>query len=368
MSGLKGVNDMKQFVLPVGWDALELQKFQLSDGVTYDTLVDDIAAALVATGGTLLDNPIYGGLVSETTEPGTEYRTAGGTRGMQKRTEYARGDAKRAATVGHMWPIESYDRWLGWTYDFLRKARRSQVDADIAAAIDDVQVNWETAILTRFFSSTENLLGSSGYDLPFANASTNVPFAPPAYDGQPFLTTHTHFGRFADDGTGRAAALEAGAAHLWEHGIPGPYNAIVPLADVAAFSALANFVHPDRGIRYVQVASGAGLSVADVAEPFFGLYETQVGLVRLWATAHVPTDYLGMYRSYGTRNMQNPLKVRYAEDFGIQPILLRGEGFRQYPLENAVILHEFGVGVGNRLNGYAAYFAGSGSYTTPTIV
>jgi hypothetical protein len=61
------------------------------------------------------------------------------------------------------------------------------------------------------------------------------------------------------------------------------------------------------------------------------------------------------------------LRVRFASDLGPGAVLMRGEGFRQYPLEHAILLHEFGVGVGNRLNGYACFFAASGDYTDPTI-
>lgn len=61
------------------------------------------------------------------------------------------------------------------------------------------------------------------------------------------------------------------------------------------------------------------------------------------------------------------MQQRHAKDLGPGAVLMRGEAFRQYPLEQAILIHEFGVGVGNRLNGYACYFATSGSYTSPTI-
>jgi hypothetical protein len=361
---LLGVSDLKQFALPTGWDGGQLAQYMLADGTNYEQMVDTIAAGLAVANEGLINDPVMGTMISLTEETAIEYREGAGN-GMTERTEYQKADARRAATGGHMLPIKSFDRSLGWTFDFLRKARAAQLEADIADALYDMRDNWEEQLLTRFFDSSENAIGS-GYDVPFIAGGGSIAMTPPPYGGQTFASTHTHFDRKGT--TNQADALNAGARHLWEHGIFGPYNAIVPFADIATYTALSKFIKPDRGIEYISVGSNAPYAQAVlVDERFIGLYESDYGLIRLWITPHLPTNYLGVYKPYGVGDERNPLKVRYARDLGPGAVLMRGEGFRQYPLEHAIVLHEFGVGVGNRLNGYACYFNASGSYTDPTI-
>ncbi len=102
-----GVNDLKQFALPRGWDAGELAKYALADGVTYEQLVDNIVAGLVVANDSLMNDPILGSLISLTTEAAIEYRD--GTMGsMEERTEHAKADIRRGATTGHTLPLKSY--------------------------------------------------------------------------------------------------------------------------------------------------------------------------------------------------------------------------------------------------------------------
>jgi len=104
------------------------------------------------------------------------------------------------------------------------------IEADIADALYDVRDNWETRLLTRFFSSTEIAIGGAGCDVLFVHGSSgNVDMTLPPYGSQTFDTSHDHFDRKATDE--QADALNAGAMHLWEHGIFGLYDTIVPFAD-----------------------------------------------------------------------------------------------------------------------------------------
>ncbi|MCU0464182.1 MAG: hypothetical protein MUF38_06395 [Anaerolineae bacterium] len=369
MPTLLGPGDMKQFALPLGWDAGELLKHQLADGTTFERITNDIVAALRLKYQELSNDPIYGGMIHVTDELGKEYRDGDSTAGMSERTEYTTADPKRGKTIGHMYPLRSYDRSMQWTWDFFRKARQAQIDADLQRALYDVEDNWQKRILTRFFSNAENQLATGGgYDVPFVKGTGSVPFTPPAYMGQTFTSSHSHFDRKTDDSDGRIAALTEGYEHLAEHGINGPLVALVPYADKADYIALPGFVRPDRGFQYVQAASTEALTLARFEEQFFGLFETNLGVVQLHACRRLPTNYLGMYRSYGRNATNNPLAVRYAPDLGAAPLLMRGEKqIKAFPLENVTLIHEFGVGVEERLNGYACRFDASGNYNSPTI-
>lgn len=129
-----GIADMKQFALPAGFDAGELEKYRTADGVTYEDIVNDILAGLQVVGGDLIGHPKYGTLAGLTTEQAFEYSNGSTDRGMEERTEYRPADPKRGTTIGHMLPLNGYDRSLAWTWDFLDVARRVQIDTDISDA------------------------------------------------------------------------------------------------------------------------------------------------------------------------------------------------------------------------------------------
>lgn len=362
MSSILGYNDMKSWALPVGWDATELQKYAMADGSSAEEIFNDLLAGLIAASQSMLSHPIYGGLVSTTEEIGREYRNGSASSRMSKRAEYTKADPKKATTIGHMFPKESYDYTLGFTMDFLREARRGQIDANIADAIDAIVNEYQISVLTRFFSNTENLMGSGGYDVPFVAGGGNVPHVPPQYQGFSFDSTHTHFAR--DTVANRAVAIEAGVVHLLHHGINGPWIGLVPFADISTYAGLTNFRKPQReNITYANTTNLAQIN----EEVFFGVYESEHGLILLHATNRLPTNYFGLYKSYGNDDPRNPLVVRVARDYKFTPIAMRGEGFKVYPLENMVVIHEYGVGVRDRLNGYAIRFAASGDYSNPTI-
>lgn len=356
-----GFNDLKQFALPTGWDAGEISKYSLVDGTSLGEIYNTAMAGSLAIANELLAHPIYGGLVSVTSEQGREYRD-GGTNVMQERTEYSKPDPQRGKTIGHMYPIKSYDRGLGFTMDFLRKARIAQIDANLSDAYDAVRNTFQIAVLTRAFSDTENLMGSSGYDVPFVKTGGNVTFTPPNWGGFTHTSSHTHYDRKATNA--HATALEDGVKELWHHGITGPYLAIVPFADRSTYTALTNFRAPRR--NEVTYSTSANLALVN-EEVFFGVYETALGVVYLHASNRVPTNYLGIFKSYGTNDPRNPLAVRVSPDYLFTPILLGDNGFKISPMENMQLIHEYGVGVQDRLAAYLCYFAASGDYTKPTI-
>jgi len=361
--GLLGYNDLKQFAVPTGWDAGELSKYALVDGTTAEEFYNDLTAALQGEAEAMMNDPFYGLLFTTTEELGLEYAQGNTTVGMEERTEYARSDARRDTTIGHMLPLNSYGKGLGFTYDFLRKARRRQLEVNISGRVYDVRQTFQKNLLTRFFSSTDNQLGSSGYDVAFVKGGGSVSYIPPAYGGQTFAATHNHFDRKAATGE-FDDALDAGVGHLWEHGIFGPYIGIVPLGQISTYTALTGFYKPQRQ-ELVYPNTAALAQIQD--ETFFGIYETAHGLVYLHATPRLPSNYLGVTKSYGFNNDMNPLAVRISPDLQFNIVAMRGEGFRQFPMENMEIIHEHGVGVNDRLNGYACYFNASGNYSNPTI-
>jgi len=343
-----GPNDLKQFTLPATWDAAYLERYRLADGVTYDQLVADIGTGLTLANADLLRDPLLSSLVSTTTEIALEYRV-GVTNGFQEHTEYSRPDAGRGATSGHMLPLKGYDRGLGWTWDFLRKARRMQIDADIAAAMQDLRDLFARTVLTRLFRSTFEPVGA-GRSVPLADGGVaDANYVPLPYPdrGGTFTSAHTHLAFL--DGIIQAN-LETAVAHVWEHGYDAPYDLLIAQADIASWTNTANvtgFVpRPDPLLRY-----GATADLANVSTEYIGAVETDYGACRMRVSGRVPTGYWAVYKSYGAMDDRNPLKVRLDPTVG-QTIarLLAGDHIREFPLENAILFAEFGVGVADRVS------------------
>lgn len=365
--GTLGPNDLKQLAIPANWDAALLSRMALASGESYETLINDIAAGLALANGQLISNPLVASLVSTTQEATTEYRT-GVSNGFEPHTEYAQPDAQRAGVTGGMLPIKMYDRKLGWTWDFLRLARRSQLDADIASAMADIPNLWEKAVLTRLFKSTYDAVGS-GRSVPIADAGVaDAAYIPPFVPNRAaaFLATHTHLLRL--DGINQAN-LETAVAHLWEHGEDAPFDLLISQADVAAWSNTTNVTgwikRADGLIRFGQQAD-----LAEVGPDYIGVIETSTyGPVRVRASARIPTTYWAVYKSYGALDARNPLVIRESPSFGYGAVLLSGRQYpiTQFPLEGAILVQEIGVGVADRVGAVIVLNASSSVYASPTI-
>lgn len=358
-----GVNDLKQYALPTYWDADKLRQMELEAGYSYEQLLNDVAAGLAMANAALLADPLLSGLISLTSEAAMEY-PIGVSNGFQVHTEYARPDQKRGATTGHMLPLVGYDRGLGWSWDFLRKARQAQIDADVASAVQDLRDLFAQQILTRFFKSTYTAVGS-GRSMPLADGGTaDSTYVPPAYPdrGGTFLYTHDHIVNL--NGITQAN-LETAVENLWEHGHNAPFDLLVSEADISSWTDTSNIT------GFVPKASpliqyGVTADQAQVSEEYIGVIETDYGACRVRATGRVPTTYWALYKSYGALDQRNVLRVRYNEALGIGAILMAGDNIRQYPFENAILFAEFGVGVADRVGGVAVY-NNAGAYTDPTI-
>lgn len=359
-----GWNDLKQRALPSNWDAARLTQLRLETGETYEQLLNEIAQALAAQNAALLADPLVTSLISVTTDAAMEY-PIGVSNGFEDHTEYGKPDPKRAKTTGHMLPLLGFDRAFGWTWDYLRKARRLQIEADIASGMADLRNKWKQQIINRLFDSDALTIGTSGKSVPLADGgtadSTYVPPMMPDRDTA-FDATHDHI--YAANGITQAI-LETAVNHLWEHGHDGPYDLLIAQADVSTWAdatAITGYVPAaDPLIQY-----GLSQDLARVSTDYIGVANTDYGACRIRANARIPTTYWAVYKSYGPLDQRNPLRVRYNEDFGIGAVLLAGDHIREFPLEYAILFLEFGVGVADRVGAVVAENT-SGSWADPTI-
>jgi hypothetical protein len=357
-----GPNDLKQFAIPATWDASYLRNVQTAEGKTYDELVSDIAAGLSVANGEVIADPLYGSLVSTTEEPTAEYRT-GTSNEFTPHAEYTPPDAQRAGITGGMLPIMPWDYKFSWTWDMLRKARQSQIDNDIAAGLEGLKNRYQKSILVRLFKNTYDAVGT-GRSVPLADGgtadATYIPVAKPERGGT-FLYTHNHF-KFLNGIN--IANLETALGSLWEHGYDAPFELLVSYLDLASWQGVTgwtNLVQPG-------IVVGSATPVATLSDSsYVGAITTKYGVVYVRASGRIPTAYWAVYKSFGKLDNRNPLVIRESPTYGTGAVLLAGDHIRQYPLENAILFTEFGVGVQDRVGAVSVFNTAGGSYVIPVI-
>ena len=356
---------LKETSLPSLWDSGELEKVRLADGTTFNQVVADLQAGLRVLNASLLDMPHYGDMIAIQDDPQVEY-PIGVSNGVEEATEYSVPTPKRGATTGHMLPLRQWDRALGWTMMYLRRARQARLDADVRSAVVDIKSHWQKQLLTRFFKMEGETVGSTGNaSVPFADGgATDSSYVPPdSPDGESFTGSHIHFLRHSDI---TDANVTAAIEHLQEHGHRSPFDIIAARADAGTWTSLSGFKAPEwPGIVY-HASTTERAAIPEITR-YLGYIETDYGIARLWLTPRLPANYYGVYKSYGPGDPRNPLRVRINPNVGFGWQLVPGNWVNA-PQLMAVLYSEFGVGVGeDRTNGVCVYIADSGSYTTPTI-
>lgn len=358
-----GITDLKQVIrFPTTWDLTYLKQWQTADGMTYDQLVSRMGAALVLFNRSLTQG-YWSNYYFPTTGINSEYDTGGDSNELELISEYTRPDPLIGVTTGHMLPMHDYGGAMSWTYMAMRRGTADKLLLGVRHLIERGQNTWAKKLLTRLFSSAAETVGTTGVSVPFADGGTaDSNYIPPYYEGRTFLNTHTHFDRQTDDATGRSAAVDAGFAHLREHGIMPPYDLIIPEADQALWTAHSEFVPPSRA----QIIT-AGLDIRGIVDEsvYIGLWETDGGIARVKTETRLPVDYMGLFKPQGYGSPSNPLVVRYEEGYPLG-LTLVGE-VKNFPLEDSIAYFTFGAGIANRIAGYCCYFAAAGSYTDPTI-
>lgn len=356
-----GPRDTSSLVMLTGWDATELQNWQLQDGTSIAQVASEANMALGALNAELTGG-LWGSLVSFQDRPEVEYRV-GASNGFEMHTEYGRPDAKRADTEGHLLPFVEYDRALGWTYDYLRRARLEQVRADIADAIKDARDIWRQKVLGRCLqrgddSGAAKGLGSSGYSPGFATdaGSTAVDFLPPAYGGTAFTTAHEHYVGIAG-GAFTADVFSDAKAELREHGHEPTYKFIIGPSDETTVRGLTGFTEVGSSL----VAYGTTQDLARVPEMALTIGAYPIGTIHDFEVHVVPgiPQYYGFgWKSYGALSQRNPLRVRVDKGLSSVSVMASNDprnGAPAHPLQYLMLQLEFGVGVYDRTAGTARY-------------
>jgi hypothetical protein len=303
-------------------------------------------------------------LCSWTDQPDLEYRV-GTSNGMSEFTEFGRADPQRSQTTGHMLPLKAYDRNLQWTWSYLRDARMSQLQADIADAIKDVRDTWRQKILTRLLQRGDDSgalkgLGAGGLSPGFATTagSTGVDFTPPSMGGTVFANTHEHYYALAGGAFTNAVFTDA-KDELREHGHEPPYEFLIGPADEAAVRLLTNTYQVGSDlVKYGMTQDLATLQIGatdTVGSYYIGTNsDFAIRVVR-----GIPQYYGFAFKSYGQGSQRNPLKIRFHKGTTTPQVIAMPDPVASNgrdPLNSLMLFLEFGVGVGmDRTNGTPRY-------------
>lgn len=380
MAVYKGVQLASSLALPAGLDGSRIAIDASRGGISLTQLVGDVNAALQGVSAEVMD--AFGDLIHITPEDHLEYPSGGDPGRMTKVSELDTVDSTYATTVGHHIDLQPYKSRYTIGEIALMDLPLPRIQANIRMHTEKVRNTFEYEVFNRAFLNTSTALLPGGYAAPFANASNGFTFAPPAFGGQTFATTHTHYVGYNSSASATLASLlDGGAAHLSEHGHQAPYTAYVAEADVATYAALTNFIAYVAPV--IQTIDRAGATsgaqyfangIVQATQPSggrtIGWYQSNYGPVELRATYRIPTKYVFMYKSYGYNSPKNPLyvRIRPAVGFGVR-MYVEPHADPLYQIKSMEMRMEFGVAAGmDRTAGFAGFLAtGNTTYVAPTI-
>lgn len=286
--------------------------------------------------------------------------------------EYGRPDVQKTGFAALMgFPLSSYGRSVGWTWDYMQVASVSelakQYTAMRTADLRGIKVN----ILRRFFNPTNNLnyrdakLDRRNLKLyGFHNADGMQVYTGPngeTFDG----TTHSHFTATL---TLTAAAVQSVITNVLEHGRVGQLVLYINRTEEAGIRAMTNpgdfTPYIDARIRQSLTATfveGQALDLDNPADREIGTFGPAVVSVKPW----VPSSYFSVIDKGDA--MMKPLAYRTRPggvfaDFGLRA-KHRNEDF---PLYADTLARDYGIGVWHR-HMAAAHMIGSTTYAAPNI-
>lgn len=373
MAEVLGPLNLMNKALPLGVDGARLAQWAMRDGVTYGELVNQMALALGDANQQLVNR--WGWLFFLTEETAMEYEQGGSVTPMTEITDMDKPRAIHGTTIGHMIDLRAYGEAIGGTRRFFRDIRSAKLRASISTIVRRGIWRFEQRLLTRLFTNTENAIGASGYDVPFVRGGGTVAYAPPAWDGEAFTTSHTHYiGYDSGDSKTLTDVLNGLAATLQEHGHEPPFKAIVSRANISTYAGLTKFVELVNipGLMIDRGGESTGNQMFRQAAwegGHFGDFQSDYGHVELHASQRVASNYVGMAKSYGQLDARNPLAVRVHPDQGFGFFVVPETTLDDdTPIKQMDVEFEFGVSVGaDRTNGAAGLLVSGGTWANASI-
>lgn len=373
-----GPHDLLDLAIPSGLDTAELMRFDRERGLSDQNIIA-MASQLIGTANQEIVAR-YAGMIYFTRSANAIYRQGAGERRATPMVgEYVNPDPVRGQRIGHMFSRHDFQDRIE-----LERMFQKRGDMDVLMnSLDVIAESWRNRvdldIWTRALTKTEILVGTTGYDVPWAiGTGTSNNYVPPQHGATMFDSTHSHFNYFNTSSSETwATLLDAAMLDLREHGYYGTLTTYVSQADAPTIVALGT----DKFVQLVQpmlqvTAGGANApvysvngGVAGVPGELIGYYRSPIyGLTEIRYHERIPQHYAFTFQSQGQNNAKNPLAVRIdPEGFGLIPEPQLSPTFTP-KVKSVDFFATHGISTNVREAGVASYInAGAVSYVNPTI-
>src|SRR5882724_5472629 len=177
--------------IPTGVDGGRLAIVMLKGGTTYEQLRAMAGAAAQDFNEEMVS--VWGDLFYPSTKIEVMYPNGGTLPSLEALSGGSRVPLIRGDISGHMVDRQVFGYGIGGDWRAMADMTADYILASIRAGNQMLRNLWDVKLLTRFFTTTENLLGSTGRDVPFCNGSLVLQYAPPQWNGQVFTASHNHY-------------------------------------------------------------------------------------------------------------------------------------------------------------------------------
>ncbi|WP_193608269.1 hypothetical protein [Nocardioides lijunqiniae] len=274
-------------------------------------------------------------------------------------------------------PFKWYD--IAWraTWQYLADATEAEIVANAAAIVAADQDNVFAKVMNTVFRNTNRTVldkrTNSTYNvLAFANGDGWVP---PAYEGNTFSGTHTHF-RTSGGATVNSGDLDEIIADFKSHGYNKENGSQIVIfvnqieGDVingfrVTNGAKADFI-PSQGQSFFATDGdliGQQASATFAGFPVKGSYDEAIVI----ESTRIPAGYVTALSSGGALAPSNPVMFRQHSNTALQGLRIVGGNKADYPLQDSYWVRGFGTGVRHRLAGMVMQVTASPTYTPPAL-
>lgn len=358
-----GMLDTRYIDLPASIDEAYLRGLMTRAGLSFADILRMLDQRLGALNTSL--DPLVASLIYPTTEIVAESAPPVAF-AIDERGEYTLARPQLAEVGATMLPIRGYDVAMGFTEDGLELMPMTRIEVQVDSVLLGWRKLYRRKALERLFSDAEIRIDTRSTSTApgFAGSGTGSnAFVPTTYpDGTTLPGSYTHYYRIA------AASLATGlktARDRLKKWNPPPYDLVTNQTQLDLIAAISpgdpvnGFVSAGSAL----VRQGTGLSEAMVdSTTYLGVLfgDTRVHM----AMDDFSTANIALYKSYGNLNASNPLAWRYDQQKG-RAAVVRSRSL--FPLDQAVVKQDFGIGVNNRTAAVLIFVAASGNYTPPTF-
>ena len=370
-----GIIDSTFIEVAANIDASYLRNYETADGVTFDQFIPRINAALGAYNAEI--DPLVAELIAPPTERIVISGRNPGRFQVVRNGEYTSARAQKPGKRSrHALPIWIDEIGMGFTERGLRNLRADDFVDILDEILNGLRYNQRRSVLARMLDDAEVAV-----DEPDLTTMLSPGFAGSGTGANAFSAKHfpnaaqspipggySHYWRIS--AASLATGLKAARDQHRKWYPTGRFEAVGSKAFTDAIVALGEaggFIRAERAF----IREGSGNTVAAIdGNQFLGIFDGDVWVrkpIEDYAEAHG-----WIFQPLGALNPRNPLAWRFNPRAGRTPgtdtAAGRGAYLRTnapFPLSDATILQEFGVGVNNRVGAQVIRIADSGSYDPP---